>query len=180
MNLQDQEFNNVYFASMMQSFGAVNPAVDRYVELCEAKNNPICYYLPKRQDSSPIVLHCNHNTISCNLDQLSFLAEDRFVLANGFFPELPSLIDRLIVNANHTLYTYEFCIGGCGDAKSDAVQFDIAQYRDFRDFLTSEYGIAPSNGLFVYDEDRIDMGIKSYFLYYGCPALLPHRKWYSC
>ncbi len=47
--------------------------------------------------------------------------------------------------------------------KSDAVKLDIEQYRDLRNFLTDEYGIDTSNGLFVYEEERVDMGIKSYF-----------------
>lgn len=180
MNLQNQEFNNMYFASMIQNFGAVNPITDQYVELCEKECMPVCYYLPKKKEGSHLVLYCNHNTISCNLDQLSFLAEDRYVLANGYFPELPVLIDRLIVNAYNLPYTYEFCIGVSGDAKSDAVKLDIEQFRDFREFLASEYGIDTSNGLFVYDEDRVDMGMKSYFLYYGNPAILPHREWRPC
>ena len=180
MNLQDQEFNNVYFASMMQSLGAVNPITNWYVELCDAESMPVCHYLPKRTNVSHHVLHCNHNTISCNLDQLLFLAEDRYVLANGFFPELPLLIDRLEVCANNESCSYEFFVGVCGDAKSDAVKLDIEQYRDLRNFLTDEYGLDTSNGLFVYEEERVDMGIKSYFLYYDRPATLPHRKWYLC
>ena len=156
MNLQDQGFNNVYFASMMQSLGAVNPITNWYVELCDAESMPVCHYLPKRTNVSHHVLHCNHNTISCNLDQLLFLAED------------------------NESCSYEFFVGVCGDAKSDAVKLDIEQYRDLRNFLTDEYGIDTSNGLFVYEEERVDMGIKSYFLYYDRPATLPHRKWYLC
>lgn len=180
MNTKVKNFSNVYFATQLQQAGMVDPRIDHYLELSDENSTPVCHYLSHSDKDPYLVLHCNHNTITCNLEQLSFLAENRYVLANGYYPEIPYLVDRLIMNSPVMPFGYEFLVGVCGNESDKEVKDDIEQFHLLRKSITDDYGIDEADGLLVYDCNNVTDGMKSYFLYYTKPATIPYRKWYRC
>ena len=180
METMMKNYNNAYFATQLEQIGMVDPREDRYLELSDGECTPVCQHLIYAGRPIHLVLHCKHNAITCNLDQMSFLAENRFVLANGYYPEIPLLIDRLIMNSFEMPYDYEFLFGVCGNLQDQEVKEDLEQFHLLRKSITADYGIDETNGLFVYDCNNVTDNMKSYFLYYTKPATIPHRKWYHC
>lgn len=180
METATKNYNNAYFASQLEQFGMVNPRDDNYLELSDGECTPICRYLISTGRPTHLVLHCKRNTITCNLEQMSFLAENRFVLANGYYPEIPILIDRLIMYSSEMSYDYEFLFGVCGKSQDQEVKDDVEKFHLLRKSITADYGIDEADGLLVYDYNNVTDGMKSYFLYYTKPATIPHRKWYRC